>query len=90
MKKQTSLYLSDRAVDKLTSLSRELGLSRDDFASLCLEYVDVSHQGIVTAAEKIRVKKERASKKNLSQHISQLSAEQIELLISKAAEKNKN
>lgn len=90
MKKTTSLYLSDKALKNLTSMSRKLGLSRDEFASLCLEYVDGKHQGIVAAAKKVRQKKEAVNKKNLSQHLQQLTAEQVELLLTKAAEKKKN
>lgn len=92
MKKQVSLHLSKKASDKLTQLSNQLGISCDEFATLCFEYVDVKHQGIVAAAEKIREKKSKATanKKNLSQHLKQLSTEQVELLLSKAAQKKKN
>ncbi len=92
MKTQVTLNLSKHAFDKLTRLSEQLDLSCDEFATLCFEYVDVKHQGIVTAARKINAEKNKVkvNKKNLSQHLNQLSAEQVELLISKAAKKIKS
>ncbi|MCW8931460.1 MAG: hypothetical protein OQL19_14625 [Gammaproteobacteria bacterium] len=90
--KNTQLNLSEKAVVNLATLSQELGISRDDFATLCFEYVDIKHQGIVNAARKIRDKKSKKTinKKNLSQHLKQLSAEQVELLLNKAAQKKKS
>ena len=92
MKKQISLNLSGKAFDRLSKLSKLLGLTRDELASLCLEYVDVKHQGIVAAATKMkrRNKKKRIHKKDLSQHLNELSAEQVELLLSKADKKKKS
>ncbi len=92
MGKKVSLHLSDRAFEKLTQFSQELGLSRDEFATLCFEYVDIKHRGIVTAARKLKQRKSNSTvnKKNLSKHLEQLSTEQIELLLKKAAQKKKN
>lgn len=92
MKKQVNLQLSNKASEQLIRLSKQLGISCDEFATLCFEYIDVKHQGIITAAEKIRQKKSKAAinKKNLSQHLKQLSAEQVALLLSKAAQQKKN
>ncbi len=92
MKTQVTLKLSKHAFDKLTRLSKQLDLSCDEFATLCFEYVDVKHQGIVAAAKKINAEKNKVkvNKKNLSQHLNQLSAEQVELLLSKAAKKIKS
>lgn len=92
MKKQVSLNLSNKAFDKLSILSKRLGLTRDEFASLCFEYVDAKHQGIVIAAAKMRERKKKPviNKKDLSQHLNELSAEQVELLLNKAAQKKKS
>ena len=91
MVKKVSLQLSDKAFAKLTQLSKRLGLSADEFATICLEYVDIKHQGIKTAANTLKQKKTSAiNKQNLEQHLKQLSAEQIALLLSKAAKKSKN
>lgn len=92
MKKSIQLKISAKALDNLKKMSKELAISPDDFASLCFEYVDNKHHGIVEAARKIKEirKKESQTKKNLSQHLNQLSADQIELLLNKAAQKKKN
>ncbi|MCU7938869.1 MAG: hypothetical protein KZQ64_00375 [gamma proteobacterium symbiont of Bathyaustriella thionipta] len=92
MKKFIQLQISNKAYDNLKKMSKELGIHSNDFASLCFEYVDIKHRGITEAARKIRDLKNKESfdKKNLSQHLKQLSAEQIELLLNKAAQKKKN
>lgn len=92
MVKKVSLHLSDRAFEQLTQFSQELGLSRDEFATLCFEYVDTKHRGILTAARKLKQRKSNSTvnKKNLSKHLEQLSTEQIQLLLKKAAQKKKN
>ena len=92
MVKKITLELSDRASDKLEGLSRQLELSVDDFASLCFEYVDAGHQGIQAAARKLKQDRMRASinKRNLNEHLQELSSEQIDLLLVKAAQKRKN
>lgn len=92
MKKTVHLQLSNKASDNLNRLSKKLGVSCDEFATLCFEYVDITHRGITDAARKIADKKINKSQdsKNLSHHLQQLSAEQIELLLNKAAQKNKN
>lgn len=92
MKKTVHLQLSKKASDNLNQLSRQLGISGDEFATLCFEYVDIKHRGIIDAAKKIRDKKkaESVDKKNLSQHLNRLSSDQIELLLDKAAQKKKN
>jgi hypothetical protein len=92
VKKSIQLQLSNKAFDNLKKLSKQLGISCDEFATLCFEYVDIKHRGIADAAKKItdKNKKEALDKKDLSQHLQQLSAEQIELLLNKAAQKKKN
>ena len=92
MKKSIQLQLSNKAFDNLKKLSKQLGISCDEFATLCFEYVDIKHQKMIEAAEKIKniKKSEFLDKKNLSQHLNQLSADQIELLLNKASQKKKN
>jgi DNA-binding MarR family transcriptional regulator len=92
VKKQVNLQLSGKASARVAKLSKQLGLSCDDFASLCFEYVDIKHQGIVCAANKLREQKAQSAihKKDLSKHLKQLSASQIELLLMKATQKKKN
>jgi len=92
VKKTVHLQLSNKASDNLNQLSKKLGISCDEFATLCFEYVDIKHRGITDAARKITDKKKNESRgnRNLSQHLQQLSAEQIELLLNKAAQKKKN
>lgn len=92
MNKQVNLSLSEKASERLTKLSRQLGISHDEFATICFEYVDMKHQGIIAEAEKIRLSrsKPKLNKKNLSKHLNQLSAEQVELLLNKAAQKKKS
>ncbi len=92
MKTQVTLNLSQKAFDALTRKAKQLGVTCDEFATLCFEYVDIRHQGIAAAAGKIKAEKSKlnVNKKNLSQHLSQLSSEQVELLISKAAQKIKS
>ncbi len=92
VKKQVNLQLSKKASARLVQLSKQLGLSCDEFASLCFEYVDIKHQGIVHAANKLRAQKEQSAihKKDLSKHLKQLSASQIELLLMKATQKKKS
>jgi len=92
VKKTVHLQLSNKASDNLNRLSKKLGISCDEFATLCFEYVDIKHHGITEAARKITDKKKNESQdnRNLSQHLQQLSTEQIELLLNKAAQKKKN
>ena len=92
MVKKVSLQLSDKAFKKLNQFSERLGISPDEFASLCFEYVDVKHQGIKAAAKKMKQANFRSSinKDNLNQHLKDLSSEQIELLLAKAALKKKS
>jgi len=92
MGKEITLLLSDKAAENLKNLSKTLNISHNEFASLCFEYVDIKHQGISAAAAKIKQKKDspKVAKKDLSKHLKKLSAEQIELLLRKAAQKNKN
>ncbi len=91
---KVSLQISDKAYEKLSYCSEQLGLSPDQFATICLEYVDIKHQGIVAAASKYqRVTKTGTpaiDKKSLDQHLQKLSEEQVELLLLKAAQKRKN
>lgn len=90
--KKVSLQLSDQAFEKLTQFSKQLALSADEFATICFEYVDIKHQGIKTAADKIKRRKKPPAidKQNLERHLKQLTAEQIDLLLTKAAQKKKN
>jgi len=92
VKKSVQLQLSARAAANLQQLSRQLGISCDEFATLCFEYVDINHQGIVNAAQALRTKSAPLApeNKNLSQHLQKLSAQQIALLLAKAAQKQKN
>lgn len=87
-----NLQLSDIASEKLSQLSQQLELSPDEFASLCFEYVDIKHRGIQAAADKLKQSKEKTivNKTNLDQHLQQLSPEQVELLLMKAAQKRKS
>lgn len=92
MVKKVSLQLSDKAFEKLMQSSKQLALSADEFATICLEYVDIKHQGIKAAAERIkqRTKPPEINKQNLEKHLKQLTSEQIELLLTRAAQKRKN
>ena len=92
MKKSVYLQLSDKASDNLIQLSKKLGVSHDEFATLCFEHVDIKQREIIDAAKKIRDLRnsESCHEKNLSQYLQQLSAEQIKLLLNEAAKKKKN
>ena len=92
MKKTIRLNLSETASEKLTKLSQQLGISRDEFATICFEFVDIKSKGIAAAAGKIKERKvkEVFDKKDLSQHLNQLSVVQVELLLNKAAQRKKN
>jgi len=90
--KKVNLQLTDKAFEKLTQYSKQLTLSADEFASLCFEYIDIKHQGITAAANQLKQRKKppTINKQNLEHHLKQLSSEQIELLLTKAAQKKKN
>jgi len=81
-------------MQKLNQLSRQLGISRNEFATICFEYVDAQHPGIQRAAQLIKDKKlknntKKVDKKDLSKHLNKLSPDQVALLLSKAKQKNK-
>ena len=88
------LQISDKAYEKLSSYSEQLGLSPNQFASICFEYVDISHKGILAAARKFQAisspQKPARDKNDLEKHLQNLSDEQVELLLLKAAQKRKN
>jgi len=92
MVSKVTLSLSDKASENLIKWSKTLGLTQNEFASLCFETVNIKHQGIVLAAKKIKEEKKSRNirKQDLSQHLQQLSAKQIEVLLQKAANKRKN
>ncbi len=89
---KVSLQISDKAYEKLSSCSEQLGLSPNQFASICFEYVDISHKGILAAARKFQAisRKTVMDKKDLEKHLQNLSDEQVELLLLKAAQKRKS
>jgi hypothetical protein len=90
MAKKITLKLSDKASDNLETLSKALNITVDEFASVCFEYVDIKHQGIVAAVQRlIQSKQPEINKENLNEHLKKLSADQIELLLQKAAQKRK-
>lgn len=91
MVKKVSLELSDKAYKKLLQSSKQLELTVDEFATICFEYVEAKHKGIKAAADRLKQRSKPAvNKQNLDQHLQQLSDEQIELLLTKAAQKKKN
>lgn len=91
---KVSLQLSDRAYENLSRYSEQLGLSHAQFASACLEYVDIKHKGILAAVRKFqaiaKASPPEVDKKDLEQHLQNLSEEQVELLLLKAAQKRKS
>lgn len=90
--KKISLQLSDKAFARLKQSCQTLSLSADELATICFEYVDVEHPGIQAAARKIKQGKTapKVNKQNLEQHLKQLSSEQIERLLTRAAQKKNN
>ncbi len=91
---KVSLQISDKAYEKLSTCSEQLGLSPNQFASICFEYVDISHKGILAAARKFQAisspQKPARDKNDLEKHLQNLSDEQVELLLLKAAQKSKS
>jgi len=51
MVSKVTLSLSDKASENLIKWSKTLGLTQNEFASLCFETVNIKHQGIVLCSE---------------------------------------